>query len=63
MRCAFSQAFAGTCSDRRRTAGEHSKERPASTALFLIDIPAKKSEYSNVSKLCYLTWESAEIRR
>ncbi len=36
------------------------KEEAASAALVLIDIQAK--EYSNVSKLCYLTWEWAEIR-
>lgn len=44
------------------TAGKQWKEKAASTALVLIDIPAEESEYSNVSKLCYLTRESAEIR-
>lgn len=44
------------------TAGKKRKEKAASAASVLIDIPAEESEYSNVSKLCYLTWESAEIR-
>lgn len=43
-------------------AGNKRKAEPASAALVLIDIPAEESEYSNVSKLCYLTWESVEIR-
>lgn len=42
----------------RSTAGKQRKSCLGS----IIDIQGKKSEYSNVSKLCYLTWESAEIR-
>lgn len=44
------------------TTGKQSKERATSAALVLIDIPADELEYSNVTKLCYLTWESVDIR-
>lgn len=45
-----------------QTGRQSSRRKAASAAVVLIDIPAKEWEYSNVSKLCYLSWESAEIR-
>lgn len=48
--------------EKTSAAGEEREGKAASVALVLIDIPSEESEYSNVSKLCYLTRESAEIR-